>query len=259
MPLSIAPTSAPTPAPGPHFTIIAPTPVPAPTPVVNIITENPSGWDSLWPLVVAAGLALAAAVAVQLFVVPLADSRKRREQRWEDDVQTLGELLIFAHAKVFDPFWHELIGVAALASVKDADPQRLATAMKENRDNLRVASTKFDEVESQVRWLADRVMSLAPKGRSTSKLRGLIMRYQVAHIGLHGLMPHLRIDGSAPSDQEVMDGGEKMRKATKVLADEIASIANAGSSQFRRRGSFFKKVGKLLLSVRTRLKASFAL
>lgn len=225
----------PPPSPGSHVTVIVPTPAPAPTPVVNNIAQAASAWDNLWPLLVAAALALVATIAVQLFVVPLVDSRKRREQRWEEDVRTLGELLLFAQPKVLDSFWRNLLRTAALASIVGADAKRLETAKQENLDDLRAAAGDFDEIGNQIRWLTDRVISLAPNGRSSQQLTVLVVLYRVASIVLGGLMPDYRPGSSAPSTDEVRDGLAKMRKETQNLADAVVDIANTGPAQFRRR------------------------
>jgi hypothetical protein len=53
-------------------------------------------WDRLWPVLLAASLAFAAAMLVQLVIVPRVEQHKRREDRWEVDVRDLGEHLSFA-------------------------------------------------------------------------------------------------------------------------------------------------------------------
>lgn len=212
-----------------------PTPAPAPTPVVNNITQATSAWDSLWPLLVAAALALLAAIAVQLFVVPLADSRKRREQRWEEDVRTLGELLLFAQPKVLNSFWRMLLRTAALASLEGGDAKRVEKAKQENRDGLRAAADDFDGIGNQIRWLTDRVISLAPSSQSSQELMVLVTLYRGASMVLDALVPQYRPGGSAPSADEVRDGVAKARKATQNLADVVTDIANTGPAQFRRR------------------------
>lgn len=257
MPLSIAPAAGPSPTPGPHFTIVVPTPAPAPTPIVKNITEAASTWDSIWPLVVAAALGFFTAIAVQLFLVPLADSRKRREQRWEEDVRTLGELLIFEQPKVYSPFWLALYGTAALASVEKPDPHRLEVAKKENSEKLRAASAAFGGIENQIQWLADRVISLAPKSQPAWNLQVLVLRYRAAGALLDGLMPHLRVREDAPTDKEVADGDKRMRKAAKALSDEMIKVANMNAAQFRRRKPLLKAMWKALLRVLTSVKALF--
>jgi hypothetical protein len=59
--------------------------------------DSPSFWDRLWPVFLGAVFAflfsLTIALLVQLVIVPRVEARKRREERWERDVLTLGELL----------------------------------------------------------------------------------------------------------------------------------------------------------------------
>lgn len=120
--------------------------------------------DALAYLLVGAGLTLVSQVVIQLVIVPRVETRKRREDRWERDVLTFGELLTaeipdrassaFISQSVLQHFYHlpmppgQILDAVTLERLKEES----RTAVRDFRD---VASTR-------IRWLLKRIISIAP-------------------------------------------------------------------------------------------------
>lgn len=246
-------TTTPSPPPTPpeiNLNVVVPTPAPLPTPIVNNIAAEVELWDRLWPLLVTAALALSAALVVQVYVVPFVESRKRREQRWEEDVRKLGELLLFTQPKAFQAMRLVLLTAAHLASPPQvADSSRVAQLTRDNRDELRRASAELDEVDDQIRWLTDRIVSFAPRSQLAMNLQGRAAYYQVQGLAFSMLHPVWSAAAAALTRDDVIEGEKAMRAVTKELTEVVESIANAGPRAFRRKPT----VQRRLIRLRDRL------
>jgi len=176
-------------------------------------------------VVIGALIALVGTVLVQLWLVPLVESRKRREQRWEADVRALGEALIFSEPEATSKVRSELsYRILLAADLEDEDPKRVEAMRREQDEALERAWSAHQQIRSQVVWLVDRVMAIAPGSRALEALEASVLKYRLAHMGLALLRYKV---GSKPSTPEVLDQTyEALRSATKNLVDEVKSLAN---------------------------------
>lgn len=159
-------------------------PSPATVPAGGIVLRVTLN-DLLYVLV-GAGLTLTAQTVVQLRVVPRAEQRKRREDRWERDLLALGELLTAelpdraAEAKAAQ--W--LLQFTHLAAKEvGEDPDR-------QRETERRLSEKADEAveryyaiaETRASWLAKRVVGIAPSSPELRRFALLHTRFRTTSV-----------------------------------------------------------------------------
>lgn len=148
--------------------------------------------DQLLPVVVGALIALAGSLAVQLFLVPRAEARRRFDERWEQAVLDLGQSL------VFDESAGRLRN--ALKSVYEAvQPPEAATLSREQMaarltakqfDDLSEALQPFTEQFTRFRWLADRVMFFPSAEPRMQQMRLGIVEHLVHSFALLGITQH---------------------------------------------------------------------
>lgn len=124
-------------------------------------------WDTLIGVLIGGGLTLGTHTYIQLVVVPKVDARRRREDRWEKNVLTLGDILT-----------QELPPIAAAArsdqwrlnwthvEFKDKpgiDPTKLESAQRDHREKASESTARFKALAlSRVAWIGERIIELAP-------------------------------------------------------------------------------------------------
>jgi hypothetical protein len=150
---------------------------PSPPVVVRVISPGPGLMTLLLTFLVGAATALVVQLVVQLYVVPMVETRKRREDRWERDVLELGELLTSlvemraqearGEQLAFRDAWEE-------ESKRDFDRDRIAQqavrAEQASRAYLDLVWTRAD-------WLADRVIAFNPAAEEIAKFQSACLRY----------------------------------------------------------------------------------
>jgi len=144
--------------------------------------------ENVGSVIVGALIALLGTVIVQLWLIPLVDSRKRRDQRWEADVRALGELLIFTEPQARSAARSALHWQILLRETpENADPKRWAALVREREETGRSAWNDYDRIRSQVDWLVDRVESVAPHSRALRSFDSWALRRTVARWNLEAL------------------------------------------------------------------------
>jgi hypothetical protein len=133
-------------------------------------------------------LGLVAAVVVQVWVVPVVDTRKRREDRWEKRVDDLGELLTTAVRRSADEAQQAqvlLTYTRMLEKAEDADLERVAQQVRDERLRSRNATSAFNDlVQTRVVWLVERVISINKKSEVVEKFATAARYYRVAIMGV---------------------------------------------------------------------------
>lgn len=181
--------------------------------------------ENVGSVLVGALVALIGTVLVQLWLIPLVDSRKRREQRWESDVRALGELLTFTQPGVHLEVHGALYRQMRLADrPEDADPVRWDQFVREDNEERRAAWRRYDQTEAQVDWLVNRVESLAPQSPLLRAFRTKARKLKIASLDLLSLR-------CAPDDQpltqEALDQARQSNyEATRSLVDELKRLAD---------------------------------
>lgn len=140
------------------------------------------------PAVAAATFVLTAGLTllVQLYVVPMADTRKRRDDRWERNVLDLGELLTTQVGRLAQEarsaqsmmrfLYRDLEGVEGL------DEKRLEKNRRESESKAHQATEEFrDVVETRVDWLEGRIRAIAiPRPPIIREFASVARQYQTA-------------------------------------------------------------------------------
>lgn len=129
-------------------------------------------------------LGLVAAVVVQVWVVPRADTQKRRQDRWERRVDDLGELLTTEVRRSANEARTRQAALRYVLTVEPAPPE-LENSAARIKDDLRIrsrqATAAFDElVQTRVVWIAERIQSVGTYSAEIGKFSGAMRRYQIA-------------------------------------------------------------------------------
>lgn len=166
------------------------------------------------------------ALVIQLYIVPLVDTRKRREDRWERDVLDLGELLTtlvrrqaddaYSAQSTFRFLQHGLDGVSSVDLVK------LSHAREDEGTKAYQATLAFhDLVNTRVEWLSDRIESISdPRPQIIAEFERAAMRYQVAAMGSFVPGHDNRTDSEFEAERE------KERETRKALVKQVRLLAD---------------------------------
>jgi hypothetical protein len=165
--------------------------------MMNVAAQSPAPTESdstsfgdwLWPAFLGAVFAflfsLTIALLVQLVVVPRVEARKRREERWERDVLTLGELLTAElpglARTVRTHMWVTQSLSRDLPDVEDIDPERREALIREMEEDTRKSTAAFRAVaDVRVEWLVGRLVKLDPENADLKRLAGLWRSFDLA-------------------------------------------------------------------------------
>lgn len=186
---------------------------------------EPSLGDRVLPVIIGALVALAGSVFVQFWLIPRVDTRKRREQRWEEDVLALGKLLTFEHPPIVSGVrvgLHTLGMVAEAAGELDGDQWSALHAQE--RENLREANQAFNALRLQIDWLSDRVISLAPTNAAIRKFGNLLRRYNFRHAKLMLLEWRPDLDEEPPTTEKINEAGEALSAVTVEIVTALKAM-----------------------------------
>ena len=193
------------------------------------VTDGQEAWSRLWPLLVTAGLTLVVLGCIQFYVVPRVEARKRREDRWEQDVLALGELLTFEFPNALSDLRKELWGEAALdglAQAADVNQSRLEELKRVGRESQNAALDAHRGLDARIEWLTDRIVSIDP-----GSPRLLQFKWRQLRLGL-GELEHLAaryrlVDRPVPTEEEINAADSKDREVLKLLTTEVSTLAAA--------------------------------
>lgn len=184
------------------------------------------------PVLIGAVIALVGTIVVQLLIVPWADTRKRREQRWEEDLLALGRLLTFDQPAIVEELQSELTAhVLVIAPPKDVDTTtaRFQSFRQEHEEKLRSAREAFDNLRARVDWLIDRVVSLAPRAKALQNLVVQQRTYYLRHVELDMIAYKPIKNGDAvPTADDVFEAADSLAKITKEMVESVKKMAAGG-------------------------------
>jgi hypothetical protein len=190
------------------------------------VLTNPSPWERLWPLLVTAGLSLLVLWFAQRTVIPLSDARKRREDRWEQDVLALGELLVFEYADAWSALASTAQTFAHLHSSDFDDRQgaRLDELRNESRLALRSARTEHAKAAGRLDWLTNRVRAADP---TRQDLVALWMRSTQLRFHAYDLDSYVSV-GESPSysTDDVDRVASKHRDLQRKVIEMVERLAD---------------------------------
>lgn len=178
--------------------------------------------DRAIPVLIGALVALLGTAVIQLFIVPVVEARKRREQRWEEDVHAMGELLTFDLPRAITTMARHLTMVVFLQDPPEgADPERLATARDRRRDELDLAAAEITNLRRRIDWLEERIRSLAPDNKRTTDFARKCMRLYVHEISFTSLEWRARHDNSEPLSEA------EINKDRRALDESVKQVLEA--------------------------------
>ncbi len=154
------------------LSVASPVPV-----VVRVVSSGPS-WLSLLLSLLGTFLAgTATALLIQLYIVPVVETRKRREDRWERDVLKLGELLVLDLTNRANQAHHAQLALreARAEQTDDYNPALVAQRAREAQEATQAYKGLYT---TQVRWFMLRVMSIKSGAREFEPLRHAIGRFE---------------------------------------------------------------------------------
>ncbi|KAB2380668.1 hypothetical protein [Actinomadura montaniterrae] len=191
---------------------------------VNEILDN-----KIVLLAIGAGLTLIAQLAIQRFVVPRVERKKRREDRWERDILALGELLT---SELPSLAREARVNVSVMistrkyveSSYKDGVPKELGGRLEEVEKKANEAVSAFYEFSHiRIRWLVSRIASIQPESREMKNLQRLQQAYwlTVARISM--------FDGHRDEldEDEIEKLWKEEQNITNLLTKEVERLAFA--------------------------------
>lgn len=189
--------------------------------------------DRVLPVLIGSLIALVGAFLIQLWLVPRVEVRRRRLQRWEDDVRSLGELLVFRQPEAVSQTRAAINVLALLANLPSdsddepgaADKKRLETAIWKQQKDADAACRDLDAINAQINWLLGRVESRLG-GAARPDFSVLVRRYQLA--ARSPMLLAFRAGDGTATEAEVDAWGAESRSATNALVDAIKALDAVG-------------------------------
>lgn len=175
--------------------------------------------------------ALIVQLVVQLVIIPRVESRKRREDRWEKDVLTLGELLATELPDLeSDAKWAQA-GFGHMLSLQNLhenlnEEKRLAL-IDEYRQKARVTHEAYQRItEVRVPWLVARITSADPTDSRLSRLyrESTMLRIRAS---MNDVLPTAE-DGTFDEEKFNKEWADSAnyRKSIAALAFELSQMSH---------------------------------
>lgn|SRR5487761_89616 len=195
------------------FAAVAP-----PVVVVRVVSSGPS-WLALVLTLLGTFLAgTATALVIQLYVVPRAETRKRREDRWERDVRELSEILTTSLTDLAnDAHGAQLV----FRTVRDdkTDEYEPGAVVQHAREAEQATWAYGSLLSTRVGLLINRIISVNPQAPQLEQLR-------VAETELQLRAIHVRVlsDADMRTGDEFDQTWEKEQDARRVLIKEVGLL-----------------------------------
>ena len=150
--------------------------------VIHVTSPGPSWLTTVVTVLIGAAAALAAQWVVQVHFVPMVETRKRREDRWERLVLELGDLLTTQLAEHAHEA-HVAQGLFRDLRVLETEPgldQRKITESRERQARLAHEATRAFEslLSTRINWLAGRIEKIAPEARKIADFHEAASKYR---------------------------------------------------------------------------------
>lgn len=189
-------------------------------PGVKVISSGPSWLTTIVTVLIGASAALAAQLVIQLYVVPRVETRKRREDRWEQDVRELSDLLTTQLGeRAHDA--HVGQGLVLLLRQLENDPgldqRKLAQSREEKAQAAQQATRAFEDLLStRIKLLTSRIEKFDPKAREIKKFHQAWMYYRARTI-----IAQDRVEDNPGTEAELDEAWDKERTARKALIEQV--------------------------------------
>lgn len=176
--------------------------------------------DKAFPVLIGALAALIGSVVVQLFIVPAVEIRKRREQRWEQDVREMGELLTFDLSRAVRTFYFRLHAAAIVIGPRTDANARL---FDKHEREVKAAAADLNAAGLRLEWLGQRICDIAefhPRmfefGGDCDALRGRVMLFETLEWKLRPTSGQEFLTGD-----EIDASREKLDKGVRDLLNDL--------------------------------------
>src|ERR1044072_7130949 len=174
--------------------------------------------------IVGAVLALVAQVVLQLVVVPRVERRKRRDDRWERNVLTLGELLtteLPSRARSAEVDQAVMFAVLAQSVLAGGEEDAIATLPHDMQDECRASTQQYTDLAvTRVQWLGHLVAS-APLKRETIRTFDRVL---LAFLTSARLTTTFRFPSVTVTESEVRSYWERERQARANLVTAVMAM-----------------------------------
>lgn len=155
------------------------------------------------------------ALLVQFYIVPDAETRKRKAQRWEEDVRELSDILA---TSLMDAAGNAWAAQALYREERDKTGDEYSPAVVDHmaRDAEKSTLALGSVIRTQVDWIMCRTIRFNPDDKAIERLKNLNGRYGA-----------LQIQVSPPPDrdtrtnEEFEEGWDKEREARETLIDQV--------------------------------------
>lgn len=173
-------------------------------------------------LLMGAACTLLATAFVQLRVVPQVDTRKRREERWEQDVRTLGELLTFELAdragQMSIAIWLE---VSISSRRDDLSVSELAELREQQADRINDARQAFARACDQVVWLVDQISGPGRQVPALAALDAAMSEFMMTQVEINRVSSResqLFFEEAKQATSRVERSARQMQEAVRKLS-----------------------------------------
>lgn len=178
-------------------------------------------------LLIGALFTLGVHASLQLVIVPRVEARKRREDRWERDVLTLGELLsheVTERARNADHATAALVHFEGLRGDPTLDAEKLTKVIKKQRTDAVEAMRAFEAVaRTRVDWLVKSVTRIAPDSPQLLAFQNASRLYTLRVLGT----TFLTWSETDRSETEQSAAWTQERDARGKLIEAIEDLADA--------------------------------
>lgn len=188
-----------------------------------------SAWEAV---AVAAGtfvLTAALTLLIQLYIVPRVETRKRREDRWEQNLLELGELLSTQvrqsaqEAYHAQSTWRVFRPGGAIESQPNVNQAQLEEVQREWRPKTQQADDDlWNLVDIRVQWLVDRIVSVARGSDVIREFDSAARNYWVSVLFNHFSSPN----EDDRTDFVFQDAWNRERVACRDLLKQVAWLAD---------------------------------
>lgn len=189
---------------------------------------EPGLFDILLPAAIGAILTLIIQYIVQVYVIPRTEKRKRKEARWEERVDLLGEVLTTEFAEAAQEY---RVGLGILADLykeeqaaldEQADVGQIHSLIKTWQGQTSKAREEYNKQLTRVRWLCKRITSTDQYGPETRKMLLLGIEISIADTEIYGLLSGESHDTAAVEEffKKEQKARSEILKITEKLADE---------------------------------------
>ena len=218
-------------------------------------TEGQSLMIAILGGAVGAVIALVGTLFVHLVIVPRVDARRRREERWEQDVLNLGGYLtdvVGERARAAESTAGMVVFWASKEVEEATDPEGRKEALARAKRDSREVSRAFDECHARVRWLCDRVT-----GFNTAVSDLMVLGIAASVWERRAMLARMQEYMDDVDPDQLSNAWTSERKTREALVDKVKHLAlgSAPRATLRERVSDFRhRAGQRLHRLMSKLR-----